>query len=332
MAETQLRTRKDPHRAALHSVHSLDAFVFTVPDLDEAARFYEAFGLEPKREGDRLDLYTVGHPHAWGSLYKGQGQGGVKKKLQYLRFACFAEDFDAIAARIERLGVPRCSPHALGDGNGLWVLHPDGFPVQIVVAAKSAPDAGSEPVVAPRPPVGTGASPNRARIPKVHPRRLSHILMFCAKVPEAVRFYEDALGLRITDRSGDLIVFMHGVHGSDHHLIAMAKSNGPGLHHLSWDVANIDEVGRGMEQMYAAGHVRGWGVGRHVLGSNYFHYVRDPWGSYSEYSCDMDFVPGDFDWASADHPPEDSFYAWGPKVPEDFVTNFEAEAEAQAKA
>ena len=30
-----------------------------------------------------------------------------------------------------------------------------------------------------------------------------------------------------------------------------------------------------------------------------------------------------FDWTSADHPPEDSFYAWGPKVPEEFVTNHE---------
>ena len=47
---------------------------------------------------------------------------------------------------------------------------------------------------------------------------------------------------------------------------------------------------------------------------------------------DMDFVPGDFDWTSADHPPEDSFYAWGPKVPEDFVTNFEVEAGAPATA
>ena len=80
MADIQLRTHKSPERAALHSVHSLDAFVFTVPDLDEAARFYDAFGLEPKREGDRLDLYTAGHPHAWGSLYQAPGV----KKLQYL--------------------------------------------------------------------------------------------------------------------------------------------------------------------------------------------------------------------------------------------------------
>jgi hypothetical protein len=82
-----------------------------------------SFGLMPRREGGRLDLYTAGHPHPWGSLY----QAGGVKKLQYLRFACFPEDFDAIAARIERLGVPRCSPHPLGDDSGLWVLHPEGF-------------------------------------------------------------------------------------------------------------------------------------------------------------------------------------------------------------
>ena len=49
-----------------------------------------------------------------------------------------------------------------------------------------------------------------------------------------------------------------------------------GLHHTSWCVASLDDVGLGMEQMSAAGHGEGWGVGRHVLGSNYFRYVRDP--------------------------------------------------------
>jgi catechol 2,3-dioxygenase len=77
--------------------------------------------------------------------------------------------------------------------------------------------------------------------------------------------------------------------------------------------------------MLGKGYSRGWGLGRHVLGSNYFHYVRDPWGSYSEYSADIDYVPVDCDWPSGDHAPEDSFYAWGPDVPEDFVHNHEAD-------
>jgi len=319
MPVVTLRTDKHPHRANIHGVHSLDRFVFTVPDLDEAARFYDAFGLDPRRDGDRLDLYAQGHPHAWGALFQAPGP----KKLQFLRFACFPGDLEAIAERTEAAGVLRNEPHALGSAEGVWVTHPDGFPVQIVEGPKSSPDARAERIVEPPVPIGTGASLARSRIPKVRPRRLSHVLLFSPDVERATRFFVDVLGLRVSDRSADLIVFMHGAHGSDHHLIAMAKSNGPGLHHTSWDVGALDEVGRGMEQMYTAGHKRGWGVGRHVLGSNYFYYVRDPWGSYAEYSYDIDYVPGDHDWKAADHPPEDSFYAWGPAVPEDFITNFE---------
>src|SRR3546814_8251050 len=44
------------------------------------------------------------------------------------------------------------------------------------------------------------------------------------------------------------------------------KSSGPGLHHTSWVVRGIDEIGLGMEQMLAKGYKYGWGVGRHVLG------------------------------------------------------------------
>src|SRR4026207_2440407 len=62
----------------------------------------------------------------------------------------------------------------------------------------------------------------------------------------------------------------------------------------------------------------------HVLGSNYFHYVRDPWGSFAEYSADIDYVPATCDWKGGDQPGEDAFYAWGPNVPEDFVRNHEA--------
>ena len=105
-----------------------------------------------------------------------------------------------------------------------------------------------------------------------------------------IRFSQEILGLRLSDHSGDLIAFLHGAHGSDHHLVAFAKSHAAGLHHSSWDVGSIDEVGRGSEQMRNAGHGRGWGVGRHVLGSNYFYYVRDPWGSYAEYSHNIDYV------------------------------------------
>jgi catechol 2,3-dioxygenase len=107
-------------------------------------------------------------------------------------------------------------------------------------------------------------------------------------------------------------------------LLAFLKSEAPGLHHLSWDAGSIQAIGLGAMQMAGKGYRAGWGLGRHVLGSNYFHYVRDPWGSYCEYASDIDYIPADVDWQSGDHPPEDSFYVWGPEPPEDFAVNYEA--------
>jgi len=53
--------------------------------------------------------------------------------------------------------------------------------------------------------------------------------------------------------------------------------------------------------------------------------VQDPWGSFCEYSADIDYAPADCDWKAEDNPPEDSFYVWGPNCPADFVHNYEAD-------
>lgn len=158
----------------------------------------------------------------------------------------------------------------------------------------------------------------------MHPRRLSHVLYFSPDVPRIIDFARDVLGLALSDQSRDIIAFMHSVHGSDHHLVAFAKSDRPGMHHSSWDVGSIDEIGRGSEQMRAGGYTEGWGVGRHVLGSNYFYYVQDPWKSWAEYSFDIDFIPPGANWKAGDFPPEDSLYVWGPGVHPEFITNFES--------
>jgi catechol 2,3-dioxygenase-like lactoylglutathione lyase family enzyme len=200
--------------------------------------------------------------------------------------------------------------------------------VQLVAGPKVSPSAKTMPGSPAAVASGTGAAPNRKTAPRVRPRRLSHVLLFTPDVSRQLAFYTNTLGLRLSDRSGDIIAFLHGPHASDHHVIAFAKSPAPGLHHSSWDVASFDDVGLGAELMRAAGYAKGWGVGRHVLGSNYFYYVQDPWGSFAEYSFDIDFVPADVDWAVGDHPAEDSFYIWGPAVPDDFVVNHEAGSEA----
>lgn len=310
-------------RTGITAVHSVNRFVFSVPDLNEAEKFFTTFGLDPRRSGDHIDLYAHGHPHCWARIHAGT----PVKTLQYISYGIFAEDVEVMRERIEGAGVG-CAPHPLSGRSGLWLNDPDGTPLQLVVAPKVSPSAKTLPTVTPAVAAGKGAAPARSRAVQVRPRNLSHILKFTPDVARMMQFCADVLGLGLSDHSGDGVAFMHGVHGSDHHLVAFAKSNGPGLHHSSWDVGSINEVGRGSEQMREAGYDKGWGMGRHVLGSNYFYYVRDPWGSWAEYSCDIDFVPATLDWPAADHPPEDSFYLWGPPVPPDFITNFEVAAPA----
>jgi catechol 2,3-dioxygenase-like lactoylglutathione lyase family enzyme len=248
---------------------------------------------------------------------------GPRKQLQFISFGAFEEDLPRFRERLERLRIARCDPPPGLESNGIWLRDPDGTAIEIAVAEKTSPNAKSsfDNVSAG---AGVQGAPSRSRVHVVRPRRLAHILVFTRDIPQAIKFYGEVLGLRLSDRSGDMIAFMHGIHGSDHHMIAFVKSEGPGLHHLSWDVPSINDIGIGAMQMADQGFSAGWGLGRHVLGSNYFHYVRDPWGSYAEYSSDIDYVPVDHDWKAADHPAEDSFYVWGPTPPPDFAFNYEA--------
>ncbi|MGA1069280.1 MAG: VOC family protein [Burkholderiaceae bacterium] len=314
----------DPKRTGALAAHSVVKFVFTVPNLDEAAHFYTAFGLDVRRDDDRLDLYTFGHDHCWGCVY----ESGKPKQLAYLTLGVYAEDYDAFKAKVVSEGYAPIDPHPLGDAEGFWLQDPEGVHVQVRVAPKVTPNARAEGhgFRFKDNPIGVPIGPMRCEMQTVRPSRLSHILLFTSDVDRSLNFYCGVLGLRLSDRSGDGIAFTHGAHTSDHHLLAFAKSDGPGLHHTSWTVHHFDDVGLGMEQMRAAGYTEGWGVGRHVIGSNYFYYARDPWGSFAEFSYDIDFIDAATEWPAADYPPEDSLNLWGPAVPDFFIANHETAA------
>ena len=298
-------------------IHSIDHFALEVPDLPPAQTFFDAFGLRVERAGDGLDLRASGSDQRWGRIVP-----GPRKRLAYLAFNAYAQELDALRAQAAAAGAI-AERHAAGSAEGFWCRDPDGNLIQVRAGPKTSPDAKSPvPTVSAR--AGERGVQGRSCYGKVRPRRLSHVLLFATDVPRMVAFYENALGLRLSDRSEDAIAFLHARHGSDHHMLAFGRSEAKGWHHSSWDVPDLEHVGRGASQMAAAGYTKGWGTGRHVLGSNYFHYVQDPWGSFAEYSADIDFIPAGGAWDGHDWPPEDSLYLWGPDVPEYFFANSEA--------
>jgi catechol 2,3-dioxygenase len=298
-------------------VHSVDHFAFSVPDLKIAEHFYRNFGLEVREEGGRLELYTQGHPHRWTSI-----GAGPRKALGYISLGIFEEDYDRFKANFERLGIARTDPPPGMESNGLWVRDCDGIPVELKVAEKSSPSSKSE-FSQPGGGVGVRSAPLRGANGLVRPRRMAHLLVFVRDLDKSIQFYAEAFGMRLSDRAGGG-AFMHGIHGSDHHMLAFGQSDAPGIQHCSWDVGSVDDVGAGAMQMAEQGYTAGWGLGRHVLGSNFFHYVRDPWGSWCEYSADIDYIPADLDWEGRAHPPENSFFLWGPEPPAEFHMNFES--------
>jgi catechol 2,3-dioxygenase len=221
-------------------------------------------------------------------------------------------------------GIAEQTPPAGLETNSIWIRDIDGILIELKVADKCTLNAKASFGAPAQSAEGQRGAALRGEVAIVQPRRLAHILVFVRDIAKSIRFYEDVLGMRLSDEAGGGVAFMHAIHGSDHHVVAFAKSSSPGFHHCSWDVGSIEDIGAGAMQMAGRGYEKGWGLGRHVLGSNYFHYVRDPWGSYAEYSADIDYIPVTMDWQGQSHPPENSFYLWGPTPPADFVTNYEA--------
>jgi catechol 2,3-dioxygenase-like lactoylglutathione lyase family enzyme len=299
-------------------VHSIDHFAWLVPDVDKARHFFTHFGLDVRDVDRGIDLYTYGHDHRWGAIREG-GQ----KRLQYLSLLAFPDDIERFRRHFKTHAIETITAPAGAsvDSGGIWIATPDGLAIHIAPGPKNSPNE-RDSVTPPRRHSAARGAPMRGTTPPTRPKRLAHVLLYTRHLDRAIEFFGKALGLRLSDRSGG-VAFMHGGHGSDHHLVAFAQSNGCGMHHSAWTVESIDEIGLGSERMIQAGYSRGWGIGRHVLGSNYFRYVRDPWGSYAEYSFDIDFVPATPEWEIWSPPPENSLYIWGPEVPEDFIHNYE---------
>ena len=132
-------------------------------------------------------------------------------------------------------------------------------------------------------------------------------------------FYTQVLGLRLSDTiHHDLVTFLNAGPG-DHHIFGFISSTHRGFHHASFEVPSIDAIAVGADRMRARGHGTGWGLGRHTIGSNFFHYNADPWGSWIEWFSDIDQI--DDCWVASDWdvPP----HLWGAPPPETFLANSE---------
>ena len=253
--------------------------------------------------------------------------GKPRKRLHHISLR--ADDLDDIAAKVTQFGGKLvAAPEGFQD-SGLWVEDPHGMLIHLsdhpgdpeLAQAPAFEINGPGRVIRKR---RSAVLPRSAYAP-AKPLRLGHILVFTPDVMKSVAFVTEALGMGLADHAQDVIAFCCARTDSDHHVVAFAKSPGVGFHHASFQVGDPDEVGRGGRALLAKAGKGDWGFGRHTIGSNFFHYIQDPWGSWFEYYSDMDHIDDYSLWTTTNYAMEDSLASWGPPVPKDFVHNYEFE-------
>ena len=290
------------------ALHRLTSVTMGVPDVAETAAYYEEFGLTPESDG-------------WFSTRDGGRQlrivAAPTRRLVALTVgADDPDDVARVADNLHRLGVETARTPTTVTA----VEKATGVRAGVEVA-----DRVVQPTVPPTPYNGPGRNervdsraPGVLRTGRVQPRKLGHTVVGSTDFDVTRSFFVDGIGFKVSDAIGNAGVFLRC--STDHHNLLVLRAPVTYLHHTSWQVDDIDDVGRGafaMLEGHPERHV--WGLGRHHAGSNFFWYLKDPAGNFSEYYSDMDTVVDDALWTPEALDGAKGLFNWGPPPPPSFL-------------
>lgn len=289
-------------------MHRIASITLGVPDLDSTAEFYTDFGLTPL--GD----------HRFATL-----DGGEQLKLAYspvrrlLEYGVGVDDPDDISRASSRLSELDVRHSA--DEDGLSVFDEgSGVTITVTQSDRYAQNAFEVP---PHNSPGSVVrhnerAPGSVRDGFVRPRKLGHVVFGTTDIERTERIVLDGLGFKISDTIRNVGHFVRC--STDHHNLMVQRAPYQFMHHTSWQVDDVDEVGRGAARMLEADPARHvWGLGRHNVGGNFFWYLRDPAGNFAEYYSDLDVIDDDEAWDPEIFGGRKSLAAWGPHMPPSFL-------------
>ncbi|MFF7251399.1 VOC family protein [Embleya sp. NPDC008237] len=289
------------------ALHRLISVTIGVPAVARTAEYYTEFGLCPDTDG-------------WFTTRDAGRQlrivPAASRRLVEIRVGVDTpDDLAAASARLERLG-------AAGEMAGATLTAYDR-PTGVRAVVEVAPRLGQDPAP-PTPYNGPGRVERAGRAPgvlrtgPVRPRKLGHVVLGSPDLDVSTAFFTDGLGFKTSDIIKGAGAFLRC--STDHHNLLVLAAPVPYLHHTSWQVDDIDEVGRGAAAMledHPERHV--WGLGRHHAGSNFFWYLKDPAGNFSEYYSDLDCIPEDSLWTPEVLEGAKGLFNWGPPPPPSFL-------------
>ena len=264
-------------------VTGLRSVELAVRDLSQSGAFYCAvWGLEESsREADTIHLRANADEHHVVTLRERPAAGllGVHfAAADRAAVSALHAKAKAFGAKLE--GEPADLPASAGGGFGFSFRSLEGHVLNV-----SADVARHQNVVNDR----------------SKPLKLSHVVLNAGRIGEERDFFIDLLGFKLSDAT-QMMEFVRC--SADHHSIALARSQGPSLNHMAYEMADIDGLMRGAGRMKQAGFNIEWGVGRHGPGDNVFSYFVEPNGFVTEYTTEIQQVD------ETDYEPHDAAY-WG---------------------
>jgi catechol 2,3-dioxygenase-like lactoylglutathione lyase family enzyme len=291
-------------------LHRLNSVTIGVPDVAATAEFYRDFNLTETSPGTFAT--------ADGGDQMRLKQSPQRRLLELSVGADNAGDIDRVASQLASIDASYQR-----NGDELTAVDPGtGVNVRVSIASRIA----QEPAQSPRY-NGPGRIERHGRAldlapgndaPRARPRKLGHAVVGSTEVEASYRFFQQGIGFKLSDKVGEVAAFLRC--SDDHHNLLIQKAPVQFLHHTSWQVEHVDEIGLGAHALLAkdpARHV--WGFGRHMVGSNFFWYFRDPAGNFAEYYADMDCILDDQLWKPQVWEGRTALYAWGPPPPPSFL-------------
>jgi catechol 2,3-dioxygenase-like lactoylglutathione lyase family enzyme len=295
------------------SLHRLTSITLGVPDVAGSTAFFLDFGLVSGGHGDdrRVSLATRD-----GGDQVELVPAPVRSLLRLGVGADHPDDLAAIAARADRIGalVETSAERTV-------VCEPvTGLTVDITVADPYAPPPVDHTFNRP------GPAAERLDVPAasvmtdepVRPSNLTHVVYGTPDQPATLAFFTDVVGFQISDQIPGVIAFTRC--GPVHHNLAIQAAPVAFPHHIAFEVDDVDDVVRGGNHMVEVDPERQmWGVGRHAIGSNWFWYLREPGGTFVEYTADIDRISAQDMYRPKDWQGHEFLYAFGPPPPPEFL-------------
>ena len=291
------------------ALHRLTSITLGVPNVRETAEYYTDFGLLPAN--DEVSSAYAAEQLVEASEYRfSTTDGGEQLRIVHsprrrlLQLGVGADDpddLDRIAVALDRLELT-----VKREGDSVSAEDP-GSEVRVLVEIAPRLQQDSTPWPATNGPGRTDRVHARAdgigRQARVHPRKLGHVVVGSTDQEASTKFFTEGLGFKVSDRVPFLAAFMRC--STDHHNVLVQQAPVSYLHHTSWQVDDVDDVGRGATAMLEKDpdrHV--WGLGRHHI---------------SEYYSDIDCIVDDQLWTPGVWEGAKGLYSWGPPPPPSFL-------------